>query len=67
MRIIGYTYEADVHCVACTMLRFLDDPNAVDDEGNQVHPIFSTDEGSPDGDYCADCLVEINAPWPRAF
>jgi hypothetical protein len=28
MRIIAYTYEADVHCIDCTRGRFADSPNA---------------------------------------
>ena len=70
MRIIAYTYEADVHCVECTKERFswvkkywgypedvLDDEHGIptnlddngrsyldDNEGNPVHPLFSTDE-----------------------
>lgn len=32
--------------------------DAVDREGNPVHPIFSTDE-QPEPLYCGDCLEEI--------
>ena len=73
--IISYTYEADDHCIACTVKRYqangfdtLDEEhpvfgnthdfnpnyndldehgvamNAMDYEGNPVHPRFSTDE-----------------------
>lgn len=73
MRIIAYTYEADFHCIDCTVKRykshgFFDhhgepwhsnyharlerprlDSEGVhvyirDNEGNLVHPVFSTDE-----------------------
>lgn len=79
MRIIAYTYEADIHCENCTRLRFNiqtftgkpgqsvdehgipDNPPPTDREGNEVHVVFSTDEGQLDenGDemtpYCGDC------------
>lgn len=63
MRIVGWTYEADVHCPACAVHRFgydslYGDEGAVDSEGNEVHPIFSTDE-LYDDERCGDCLVEI--------
>ena len=50
MEIIGFTYEADTHCVDCATARFpgglYDEPYAEDGEGNQVHPMFDTDEHS---------------------
>ncbi len=57
--IIGYAYEADVHCADCAKVRFngrLD--LAVDAEGNPVHPIFSTDEKEHPL-HCADCGLLI--------
>jgi hypothetical protein len=68
-RIIGYTYEADVHCPDCTSGRFagaedgqpLDpqvpvdsDGYALDREGNQVRPVFSWDSDCA-RDHCGDC------------
>ena len=66
MEVISYTYEADDHCIACTVKRYREDgfdtlydshPNynegldehgvvldAMDFEGNAVHPRFATDE-----------------------
>ena len=67
MRVMAYTYEADHHCIDCTLQRYQSgefdkappdypyyfgngiDENGVgkdslDNEGNYVHPIFSTDE-----------------------
>ena len=54
MTIIAYTYEADVHCIACTLKRCGGWPGNIlgkdstfpylDREGNLVHPLFSTDE-----------------------
>ena len=45
--IVGYSYDAAVHCVSCTKGRFpaIDDPDTLpsdtlDGEGNEVHPIF---------------------------
>lgn len=56
MRIIGYTYEADYHCIACTQRRFRTRPIAInndehgvpipahDSEHNPIGALFSTDE-----------------------
>ena len=60
MRIIAYTYDADYHCIDCTRKRFGDSKGdlaitngqkwcdalwpTLDNEGNMVHPLFSTDE-----------------------
>lgn len=69
MRIIGYTYEADYHCIECAKRRFVrigiaeceevDDNgilmNQEDSEGNYVHPVFSTDEIDKDC-CCGDCF-----------
>lgn len=44
---IAYTYEADYHCPACATKRFGTAHGKVigtDDEGNEVHPVFDTDE-----------------------
>lgn len=95
MRIIGYTYEADCHCVGCAKERASGTPvghsvgpNAVkhagfklaasslnapdseaidehgisihaeDNEGNRIHPMFSTDE-QLEPQYCGDCHERI--------
>lgn len=69
MRIIAYTYEADMHCPACTFARFgREEPGdecdaygipyeVVDREGNPVRPVFSTDEN--DWTHCGDCFEEL--------
>ena len=60
MNIIAYTFEADYHCIPCTVKRFAYFhtgnvreegvdwygiyTDQVDSEGNLVHPLFSTDE-----------------------
>jgi len=60
MNIIGYSYEAALHCVDCARERFPLLPNvAFDREGNQVRPVFSTDEPGDSGDYCDDCHVDL--------
>ena len=62
MNVIAYTYEADYHCIDCTKNRFGEDDLGyaftVDNEGNPIHPVFSTDEVSSDA-VCGDCLKEI--------
>lgn len=61
MRIIAYTYEAGIHCPACAIARFGGEPghtwvleDAVDREGNPVHPVFAIDEMDED-EACATC------------
>ena len=57
MRILAYKYDADYHCIDCTIQKFkqplainLDvDENGIgmeieDSEGNYVSPLFDTDE-----------------------
>lgn len=71
VRIIGYSYEADFHCVRCAQVRIFDvlaspkgcDENEIplaaqDGEGNPVTPVFSTDDA---GEYacCGDCGAEL--------
>jgi hypothetical protein len=78
MRVVAYSYEADVHCPACTQARHyrggfamdwhvhialaqekctVDEHQvpykAIDNEGNPIHPVFSTDEH--DFTHCGDC------------
>jgi hypothetical protein len=51
--VVGYTYEADLHCVGCARARFADPDHAIDSEGNPAHPIFASD-WTP-SDRCGDC------------
>ena len=64
MKVIAYTYEADYHCIKCTVKEFdylrtpkrdyisfksMCDENRIhvnqkDNEGNEIHPLFSIDE-----------------------
>ena len=59
--VIGYTYEADVHCIECAKNRFgTSDPtnpylNITDNEGNSVYPIFLDSEWDSHP-VCGDCL-----------
>lgn len=67
MRVIGYTFDADVHCPGCARQALqagqgvaigqLDehgvDSEQRDREGNVVHPIFTTDETA--FFCCGDC------------
>lgn len=71
MRIIGYTYDADVHCRDCTHERFgrqlvsgydplsaEDEP--LDSEGNPINPIFDITEDPLGGVWtCGDCGEEL--------
>ena len=36
---------------------------AWDSEGNEAHPVFTTDERNPDGESCDDCLTWIYPPF----
>ena len=70
---IGYTYDADVHCPGCAIARFGQEPghywvreDAVDSEGNPVHPIAPWDETSEEGEYCGTCHGQIASPWTTA-
>lgn len=71
MKIIGYTYEADTHCVSCAVKRFAEVPHkgkeldehfipmrAEDGEGNEIHPMFSTDE-QIEQPFCGTCHQSI--------
>ena len=74
MRIIGYSYEADFHCVGCTferfntllpptarlfgMVDFISEPEVEDSEGNAIHPIFSFDLEQEEN--CGDCRGPLN-------
>lgn len=66
---IGYTYEADVHCLECAYARFgntLDDPQTKDSEGNPIHAIFEWDEDAPN-EVCGDCFTHLMEQQGIAF
>lgn len=64
MRIIGYTYDASTHCDPCAAARFgrctcdQKDVHGQDREGNEVEPIFSTDELVEEL-FCEDCSTPL--------
>ena len=52
MRVVAYTYEAAMHCLACTHTRFSaayketgDVSTCLDREGHPPHSVFLIDEG----------------------
>lgn len=58
--IVGYTYDADMHCEACALARFPElaiGETATDSEENQTHPIFADSCG--DDDACGDCFRNL--------
>lgn len=67
--IVGYAYEAALHCVGCAEKRFgqaaLRDPDTKDNGGNPVHPLFLwntadyTNGDTGDPELCDDCFEEI--------
>lgn len=64
--VIGYAYDADVHCVDCATEKFgdaLDAEDTEDSEGNPLHPIFASEEGPEHGSRCGDCSEEIIPAW----
>lgn len=63
--IVGFAYEASLHCVNCTLERF---PTAEgeDSEGNQITALFgwNSDHYTMNGDtvvyeHCSDCGDEL--------
>lgn len=53
MEVIGYSYDADTYCVDC----------AAQTEGEEVHPIFDTDEAGDSPDHCGDCGELLDTSW----
>lgn len=70
-QVVAYAYEADLHCIACTLERFnfsqeedLDfacaiDKTPVDREGNEIGAVFGNAEFEH-SQYCADCGDELD-------
>lgn len=67
--ILGWAYEADLHCYDCAEKRFgvkkLENGDAKDSEGNEVHPIFASNETIPF--VCGTCGKEIGEIWDDDF
>jgi uncharacterized protein YuzB (UPF0349 family) len=65
MDVIGYTYDADTHCPACSIARFGADANGwvpegvADSEGNEPGAIFTHSESDTPGS-CGDCGADID-------
>lgn len=54
--VVGWAYEADVHCPNCAVERFGSkalDAGVDDNEGNEVTPIFAGD--CEEDESCGDC------------
>lgn len=63
MDILAFTYEADYHCISCAIKKFGEKVlktsiGLEDSEGNEPHPVFSTDEYESDS-VCGTCDVLI--------
>jgi hypothetical protein len=60
--VVGYTYEADLHCIDCATGRFGESLNSrrlpIDREGNEIHPVFL--DQVTDTDACGDCRRRLN-------
>lgn len=80
MNIVGYTYDAAVHCPKCAReyvskntpewhteddIQDILDGNASfqDGEGNEIHPVFDTDEAGDTPEHCDDCHAFIDNNW----
>jgi hypothetical protein len=43
--ILGYSGDADIYCVDCAMQKWeISEDEDVDSEGNEIHPIFASDD-----------------------
>ncbi len=68
--VVGYTYEADYHCVDCTRSRFGQESNEhsyaeqgiVDSERNPIHPVFADSETRA-GTACGTCYETYIEPY----
>lgn len=60
--IVGYTYEADIHCTNCAVAEFgqtaLDACEPIDDYGNYPVVVFR-DMLEPGAENCGSCLEVI--------
>jgi len=61
--VIAYTYEASIHCEQCALERF-PSGEGTDREGNDIHPVFASDEFGPNEivgcDDCGDIIHEAD-------
>ena len=74
MKVVGYKYDADTHCVDCTVKYIanaynidqvdVDDLDDYEDsEGNDLHPILDTNEAGDTPTHCGDCGAFIDDSW----
>ena len=69
MNIIAFTYDADIHCIDCTVKDFKEIMRSdredfyKDSEGNSIHPVFSYDECVEQDWSCGDCRVLIKEAY----
>lgn len=56
--ILGYAYDAAMHCPDCAAAAGMAADGAVDSEGNPVGAAFASGEDWHD-QYCDDCGVEL--------
>ncbi len=56
--VIGFTYNAGIHCLECTRVLFREFKGQ-DLEGNEIHPIFFGDE-HPSTPVCEDCFESLD-------
>ena len=61
--VVGYTYDADMHCVDCTITHFGAEAmtrriSPTDSEGNHIQVVFL--EQATDGNVCRECRRRLN-------
>ena len=54
--IVAYAYNAALHCTDCARDEGMDEDDALDNEWNEAHPIFASDDDWID-QFCDDCGV----------
>jgi hypothetical protein len=70
MNVEGYSFNADTYCEDCTDKAKKDGTLLFDggcgewhdSEGNEIHPIFSTDE-TDTPEHCSDCGAFLDTSW----
>lgn len=57
--VVGYAFDADLHCLECTNARFPNMTESTEDsEGNTPTPIFLG--GTIESDICGDCFKNLS-------
>lgn len=63
---IGYSFNADTYCPACSEIELGQDPDSEDledGEGNPIHPIMGWDEAGDTPTHCGRCHAFIDDSW----